>query len=200
MAAKHFSFVIVEKNIDRCRKLTELCSESDIILGDGSEGDVLEEAGIRNCDAFVALSDSSESNILGCLTAEDIGVAKTIAEVEKEQFIGKAESFHIGTIINKPVIAANAIFQLVLDSDPSSSKSFAMKDADVANMEIKQDSILTKCPVKDLKLPRELTFAGLIRDGKGEIVTGNTVFRPGDHVIVFCLSGSLEKVEKLFRK
>ena len=200
LASKRYSFVIVEKNIERCRKLTELCQDADIICGDGSELDVLEEAGINNCDAFIALSDSSESNILGCLTAQDIGVKRTVAEIEKENYIAKGETFNIGAIINKPIITANSIFQIILDSDQSSSKCFAMTDAEVAKMEIRGHSSLTKNPVKDLKLPKDLNFAGLIRDGKGEIVTGNTVFQPGDSVIVFCLNGSLEKVEKLFRK
>lgn len=197
---KQFSFVIVEKNLERCRELTEMCPDSDIIFGDGSEEDVLEEAGIDNCDAFVSLSDSSETNILGCLTAQDAGVWRTIAEIEKEQYIPKAESFNIGAIINKPILAANSIFQLILDSDQSTSRCFAMKDAEVTKMEIKDESPLSKAPVKDLHLPKELNFAGLIRDGKGEIVTGNTVFQKGDSVIVFCLNGSLNKVEKLFRK
>lgn len=200
LAGKRFSFVIVDKNLERCRKLAENCENAEIIYGDGSEQDVLEEAGIDNCDAFVALSDSAESNILSCLTAQDSGVVRTVAEVEKEQFIPKAESFHIGAIINKPIITANAIFQIILDSDQSSSKCFAMKDAEVAKMEIRADSSLTKKMVKDLKLPKELTFAGLIRNGKGEIVTGTTQFQAGDSVIVFCLNGSLDKVEKLFKK
>lgn len=200
LTGKNFSFVIVEKNHDRCRRLTEVCPDAEIIYGDGSEQDVLEEAGINNCDAFISLSDSSESNILGCLTAQDIGVKRTIAEIEKEQYIPKAESFNIGSIINKPIITANSIFQIILDSEQSSSKCFAMKDAEVAKMEIKEGSRLTKFPVKHLHLPKELNFAGLIRDGKGEIVTGNTTFRAGDSVIVFCLNGSLNKVEKLFRE
>ena len=50
----------------------------------------------------------------------------------------------------------------------------------------------------DLKLSLEMTLAGLIRDGKGMLVTGRTVIQPGDHVLVFCLSGSIHKIEKLF--
>lgn len=200
LAGKRFSFVIIDKNLERCRKIAENCADADVIYGDGSEQDVLEEAGLNSCDAFVALSDNSESNILGCITALDCGVPRTIAEVEKEQFIAKAESFRIGSIVNKPIITANAIFQIILDSDQSSSKCFAMKDAEVAKMEIKENSSLTRQPVKELKLPNDLTFAGVIRNGKGEIVTGNTVFKQGDSVIVFCLNGSLDKVERLFRK
>lgn len=197
---KNFSYSIVEKNLDRCRRLAEICTDSEIIYGDGSDEEVLEEAGINNCDAFVALTDSSEGNLLACLAAADKGVKRTVAEIEKEQYIPKAESFNIGSIINKPIITANAIFQLILESDISSPKCFAMKDAEVAKMTIKRDSPLTKSPVKDLRLPKELNFAGLIRNGKGEIVTGSTIFREGDNVIVFCLNGSLNKVEKLFRK
>lgn len=200
LSGKQFSFVVVDKKLERCRNLAESCEGSEVIFGDGSEQDVLEEAGLNNCDAFVALTDNSESNILGCLTALDSGVSLTIAEIEKEQYIAKAESFHIGAIVNKPIITANAIFRIILDSDQSSSKCFAMKDAEVAKMEIKEDSALTKLPVKDLKLPKELNFAGLIRNGRGEIVTGNTVFQPRDSVIVFCLNGSLDKVERLFKK
>lgn len=200
LAQKKYSIVIMEKNIERCRELAAACPDADIIYGDGSEQDVLDEAGIHKCDAFVAMSDNSESNILACLTSKEAGVPRTIAEVEKEQFITKAESFNIGCIINKPIITANAIFQLIIDANSDSSKCFAMTDAEVARMEIKEDSFLTRSPVKDLRLPHELTLAALIRNGKGEIVTGATHLKKGDKVIVFCLNGVLDKVEKIFGK
>ncbi len=44
-----------------------------------------------------------------------------------------------------------------------------------------------------------MTLAGLIRDGRGMLITGNTVIQPGDRVLLFCLAGSLHKVERLFR-
>lgn len=198
LSGKKFSYVIIEKNRERCRELMENCPDCEIICGDASEYDVLEEAGINKCDAFVALTDNTESNILSCLTAEDMGVRKNIAEVEKEQLIAKAESFQLGTIINKPMITANAIFQLILDSNVDSSKCFTLADAEVARLQVKPGSFLTKSAVKDLHLPHELTFAGMTREGRGEMVTGNTTFLPGDTVIVFCLPGALKKVEKLF--
>lgn len=199
-AAQRFNFVIIEKDIDRCRQLTETCPDSEIIFGDAGEYDVLEEAGIRKCEAFVATSDNTESNILACLTASDLGVYRTVAEVEKEQLIDKAESFHIGSVINKPIITANAIFQLILDADASSSKCFALNDAEVARMVIRSDSELVGRPVRELRLPRELTLAGLVRDGQGIIVNGDTQLQAGDTVIVFCLYGALNKVEKVFKK
>lgn len=195
---KNFSCTIIEKDIERCRHLIETCPDSDIICGDGSELDVLEEAGIHKCDAFIALTDNTESNILSCLTARDMGVRKNIAEVEKEQLIDKAESFNLDTIINKPIITANAIFQLILDANVDSSKCFVLPDAEVGRITVKAGSFLTKAKVADLRLPESLTLAGIVRNGKGEMVTGATRFQPDDTAIVFCLAGSLRKVEKLF--
>lgn len=200
MPQANFNCVIVEKDLEHCRRLTQTCHQAQIIYGDAGDIDVLDEAGIGKCDAFIALSDNTENNILSCLTAADMGVKFCIAEVEKERLIDKAESFHISSVINKPILTANAIFQLVLDSDMTSSKCFALADAEVARMKIAGGTYLTEHPVMELKIPAGVTFAGLIRNGQGLMVTGATRFTEGDHVIVFCLKGSLDKVEKLFRR
>ena len=149
-------------------------------------------------DAFVALTDSSETNIFTCLTAKDMGIKKTVADVENIQFISQAENLNIGTVVNKKLLASSSIFQLLLDADSSTSKCLALADADVAELEAREGSKITKAPVKDLSLPKELTLAGLFRDGEGLLINGNTHIRPGDRVLVFCLAGALHKVEKLF--
>ena len=58
---------------------------------------------------------------------------------------------------------------------------------------------ITRSAVRDLKLSSDMTIAGLIRDGRGMLVDGDTHILPGDNVVVFCMRGSLKKVEKLFR-
>ena len=68
----------------------------------------------------------------------------------------------------------------------------------MAEIEAKPKSKITRAAVKDLNLSRDMTIAGLIRDGQGMLVNGNTVIQPGDHVVVFCLTGAIHKVEKLF--
>lgn len=195
-----FSYVIIERDRERCRELMTDCPDCEIICGDAGEQDVLDEAGIGECDAFVALTDNTESNILSCLSAAESGVKKNIAEVEKEQLMPKAENFYIDSIINKPILTANAIFQIILDSNVDSTKCFTLPDAEVGRLLVKEGSFLTKDKVMDLKLPRGVTFAGMIREGRGAMVTGGTILMPGDTVIVFCLPGSLRKVEKLFNK
>ena len=195
---EEFKFKIIESDLERCRKLPMKCPDAEIIHGDARDLDLLAEVGIADTDAFVALSDSSETNILTCLSAKELGVKKTVADVENIQFISQAENLNIGTVINKKLLSSSSIFQLLLDADASTSKCLALADAEVAEIDAQPGSKITKAPVKDLTLPRELTLAGLIRDGKGQLITGATQVMPGDHVLVFCLAGALHKVEKLF--
>ena len=79
-----------------------------------------------------------------------------------------------------------------------SSKCLALPGAEVVRLEIKSGSRVTSSLVKDLKIPEEITFAGLIRNGQSTLVTGQTKFAPGDHVLVVCLKGALQKAKKLF--
>ena len=92
----------------------------------------------------------------------------------------------------------SSIFQLLLDADVSTSKCLALTDAEVAELEVKPNAKITRGPVRDLRLDSTMTLAALIRDGEGMLVTGNTTFRAGDRVMIFCLAGSLHKAEKLF--
>ncbi len=198
MAGDRYRFKVIEIDRNRCLRLAELCGDCEVIHADARDIDVLREEGIDEMDAFVALTDRSETNILTSLSAKEYGVRKTIAEVEDIQYISEAEGLNIGTIINKKLLASSKIFQMMLDADVESSKFMALADADVAEIEVKPKSKVTKGPVKSLSLSHDMTIAGLIRDGRGMLVDGNTEILAGDHVVVFCLAGAIHKIERLF--
>ena len=79
------------------------------------------------------------------------------------------------------------------------SRCLSLEDADVSEIVAAPDSKITRAAVKDLKLPNGMTLAGIVRNGEGMLVSGDTRIQTGDHVVVFSLSGSLNKYEKLFR-
>ena len=190
---------IIESDLNRCNRLTELVdSKVMIINGDGRDLSLLVEEGLETTDAFVALTDNSETNILACLAAKRMGVGKTVAEVEHMDYINMAESLDIGTIINKKIIAASHIYQMMLDADVSNVKCLTLANADVAEFTVKQGAPVTRKPVKDLGLPKGVTLGGLIRDGEGQLITGNTIILPGDHVVVFFMGLMIKKIEKYF--
>ena len=190
---------IIESNMSRCNRLTELVDDDVMVInGDGRDMDLLMEEGIKNTEAFVALTDSSETNILACLAAKRMGVTKTVAEVENVDYINMAESLDIGTVINKKFIAASHIYQMMLDADVSNVKCLTIANADVAEFIVKPGSRITKCAIKDMGLPKGATIGGLIRNGEGILVTGNTIVQPDDHVVVFSLEMMIKKLENFF--
>ena len=198
-APEDMQIKIIESNLERCHRLTDLVDDKVMIInGDGRDLDLLMEEGLKDTDAFVALTGNSETNILACLAAKRMGVVKTVAEVENIDYISMAESLDIGTVINKKMIAASHIYQMMLDADVANVKCLTFADADVAEFKVKEGSRITQKPIKDMGLPKGVTIGGLIRNGEGLLVTGNTMIQPGDHVVVFCLGMMIKKAEKYF--
>lgn len=191
---------IIESDIKRCHKLLELVDDRVMVInGDARDPELLRSEGIDHTDVFMALSDNSETNILACLAAKRAGVSRAVSEVENIDYISMAESLDIGSIINKKKLAASTIFQMMLNTDVSSVKCLTFIQAVVAEFPVNEECLITKKPVKELGLPDGANIGGIIRNGKGMNVTGNTMIQIGDHVIVFCLEHVLKKLEKYFR-
>lgn len=193
---------IIEQDEKRCEKLNTLLCDTDcmVIHGDGRDLGLLVEEGIRNTQAFVALTENAEANILACLTAKRLGVRKTIALVENLDYVSMAEGLDIGTIINKKTIAASHIYQMMLDADVSNMRSLMLVDSDVAEFTAAENSPVTKKAVKDLGLPFGVAIGGLVRDGHGMLVNGNSRIQAGDSVMVFSHEHDMKKVEKYFKQ
>lgn len=189
---------IIDEDRDKCEHLATMLPDCEIVCGDGLDVDVLRENNTSQYDAFMALTDSSEANILACMTAKEFTVPKTVANVENLQFISQAENLNIGTIINKKLLASSYIFQLLLDADEENAKCLSLANADAAELLVKKNARITREPVRKLRLPSEMTLAALVRDGRCYLVNGSTQIQEGDYVVVFCLHGFIHKIEKWF--
>ncbi len=196
----NISAKIIELDEKRCMRLTELLSagEAMIINGDGRDTSLLIDEGIHHTQAFAALTDQTETNILACLAAKRMGVRKTVALVENIEYVTMAEKLDIGTIINKKTIAAAHIYKMLLDADVTNMKCLTVANADVAEFVVKENARITRHAVKDLGLPTDVTIGGLVRDGKGMLVNGNTQILPGDSVVIFGKNMFIKKLDKYF--
>lgn len=197
--SSHIHFHLVEKDHDRIKEISDLIpSNVQVYEGDGRDLSVLEELHMDEETVFIALTENSETNILACLTAKRFNVCKTIAKEENIDYIPLAEKLDIGTIINKKLIAASYIHRELLGIDTKNLKSLTIANADVVELQAKNDTLITRTQVKDLNIPEGITFGGLIRNGIPQMIEGNTVIQPYDSVILFCSGISMTRLNHWF--
>lgn len=197
---EYMSAKVIDMDEKRCDYINEVVDSDQtmVINGDGRDLSLLAEEGIKNTQAFVALTGNAETNILACLTAKRLGVRKTIAMVENLDYVNMAESLDIGTIVNKKAIAASHIYQMMLDADVRNIRFLMTVNADVAEFTAQQGSKVTRKKVYELGLPHGTTIGGLVRHGEGHLVSGNSQIEAGDIVVVFCHNINMSKIEKFF--
>lgn len=194
-----YTVKIIEPNQERCMQLGSLTKQRTLIInGEGYDMELLNDEGFSNQEAFFALTDNDEQNILACVAARRRGVRKTIAQVENIGYFDMAEDLDVGTIINKKVIAASHIYRMLLQGDVDNVKMLTVADADVAEFVVKEGSRVTKKTIMDLGMPHGVNIGGMIRDGKSMLVQGLTQLQAGDKVVVFCIGNTLKKLDKWF--
>ncbi|MFV0290028.1 MAG: Trk system potassium transporter TrkA [Mangrovibacterium sp.] len=193
-----YNIKIIENDPKRCEEVADKLGNALVICGDGRDLDLLREERIENMDAFIAVTGSSEANILACHVAKQLGIRRTVAEVENNAFLAAAESLDIGSLVNKKLIAASYIYKHTLGATVSQANCLTAVDAEVFELLITEGSEITKKPVRDLNLPKEAVFGGVIRGNEAFIVKGDTKMEAGDKLVVFALRSGLKKLKKFF--
>ncbi len=190
---------VLEADRELCEKLSEKLGSALIIHADGSDMSVLKEEGIQDADAFVAVTEHSESNIFACLAARRFGVRKTIAEIENMDYINMAEQLEVGAMLNKKTIAASYIYRLLMKASVQNVQHLTSADAEIVEFVVTENSRITRDVIKNMRLPLDCNIGALMRAGEGILVNGDTQLLPGDQVVVFCKSNELQRVEKFFK-
>ncbi len=196
---KKFNVKLFELNSDRAAELTDSLRSSLIINGDARNINLLESEGVGSMDAFVAVTNNSETNILTCLLARRYGVRKTIALVENIDFIDISQSVGIDTIINKKLATASYIIRFTMTAEVISTKCLTSVDAEVFEFHAKEGSPITKKPIRKLNFPKQAIIGGFIRGESGYIARGDMQIQPGDKVVVFALPEAFHGVDKMFK-
>lgn len=195
----HHNIKLIEINREKSYRLSNLLKNTLVINGDGRDMDLLAEEKLEKMDACVALTGSSETNILACLHAKSLGVKKTIAEVENFNYINLAVNLGVDTIINKKLSAASRIFRFTTTSGQVASvKCLRGTDAEVLEFVAKPGSKITKDKLKNIGFPKDAIVGGVVRDKESIIAIGSTKIKAGDRVVIFALPSAFKEVGKYF--
>ena len=191
---------IIEADRDRCLELSERLDDKVIIVnGDGRNSDMLLEEGIKDYDAFLALTKNDEANVLACVVAKKFGVSRTIADVENIEYISLAEEMGVDAVINRKLITAGRIFKFTLSGQARMVRYMSGTEAEVLEYTAAPGSAITKAPLREISFPKDAVIGGVIRGTEGLIAVGDTQIEAYDHVAVFALPSAVKEVDKLFR-
>lgn len=193
-----YNIKLIEINREKAYRLSNYLNNTLVINGDGTNIELLMQEGLKRMDAFIAVIGNSETNILSCLLAKNLGVKRTIAEIENIDYITLAEQMGIDAVINKKVIAASRIFRYTMTGEVSTIKCLTGSEGEALEFVVQPDSRATKGRVGEIDFPKDAIIGGVIRDKNCFIANGDTEIQANDHVVVFALPPALNDIGKFF--
>jgi trk system potassium uptake protein TrkA len=198
LADKKFNVILVEQNKNKAFELADQLPDVMVINGDGRNVELLEEEGLEAMDAFICVTENSETNIMSCLMAKSKNVKKAIALVENMDYFQLSHSIGIDTLINKKLLTANTIFRYIRRGEVVDLTTLNSLNAEILEFIVKPESKVNGMQIRDIDFPRSATIGGVIKEGEGVIALGGYKIEAGDRVVVCCLPRALDKVESLF--
>lgn len=193
-----YRVTLVNKDKERCKWLAEHLPDTLVINGDYKNIEMLVEEGLEQMDAFLALTESSETNIITSLSAKNHGVYKTIAHVDTREYIHISHSIGVDSLINKKLVAANEISRYLKKGNVEAVSGIYGVDAEFIQYSVNKNNRLTKHPLKELHFPETAIVAGVIRGEDVFIPDGDFQLHLNDKAIVLALPEAKLSLEKLF--
>lgn len=195
---------IIEQSRKKCENLCETLPNAIIIHGDATDHDLLIEEGIKEADAFVALTGLDEENIIASLFANAQGVHKIIAKVNEDSRARMVEGLGIDSIVSAKSVTADAIISYVRARQNSYSSAnietmYRLVDDRVEALEfiIKEEAYYTNVPLKDLPTKRNNLIACIARNRQIIIPNGNDSFQVGDSVVVITMDKKVQDIRDI---
>lgn len=182
---------IIEMDRARCEKLSILLPKAMIIHGDATDSKLLEEEGIADMDAFVALTGFDEENLFLSLHTRKVSKVKNIVKINRIRVDEVSDELNLGSVVSPKFITTEFILQYVRAMENSKSNNsvetlYKLMDSRVEALEFMVEDTpgLTGVQLQDLKLKKNLLLCCINRGGELITPTGQDCLLSGDSVII----------------
>ena len=185
---------IIEQSREKCQELSESLDRAVVIEGDGAQQELLLEEGLKTLDAFVALTGMDEENILISIFAATQKVPTVISKINRNELANMAVKLGLDCVISPKRIVSDVIVRYARALENSRGSNVEtlyniMDDkAEVLEFNVKSDFKQVNIPLRDLELKQNILIAGIIRDRKPIIPSGDDCIMKNDKVIVVVTS------------
>lgn len=191
LAAEGHDVVLVESNPEKAQNARDT-QNALVITGNGASTHVLDSAGAQGADMICAVTDVDEVNIVACVTARTLGIAKRVARVKDLDYYdtGAGRSMRavgVDIMINPDLAAAREIERLVSLPGASDVSDFGGAQMRMVGMYVADDSRAIGVPLKDLEDrvgPQRATVVAVLRKDKTIVPNGDFTLRGGDHIFL----------------
>ena len=192
------SVKIIDMNVSKTERAAKMLKNSLIIKGDGTDIELLNSEGIKEVDAFVAVTQIDEKNIVATILAKDLGVKKGIVHVTRTDLMPVVDHIGVDSVVSKSAATVDAILKFVRKGVVVSVTSLEGTDVEAIELIPQLDSKVTKKPIKDCNFPDGTIIGAQMHVNEITIPTGESIIVPGDKVVVFTRADAIPEVEKLF--
>jgi trk system potassium uptake protein TrkA len=189
---------LIEQDPELCQALAEELEDVIVLNTEGTDIDTLKHEGIDGCDAYVAVTDSEETNILCSLLAKSHGAKRAIAIVDRHEFVTLAPSLGVDACISPRLVTASAVLKYVRPSGVASLATIEHSNAEVLEIALPSQSPILGRPLKEIDMPEGALIGIVVRGEDVVIPDGEDHLEAGDHVIVFTLPEAISRVERFF--
>jgi len=198
---------LIERNDHDAKELSFALEDTEVLHGDGSNAEVLATAGLADMDTFITATQDDETNVMTSLLAKNLisrknpdSQAKTIAMVNKEEYLVLSSTIGLDIALNKKILAGNEIIKFIRRGELISVAHLHGFDMDIVEVQVSKGSPICKSPLKklDASLYGKILIGTFFRDGRWKIAMGDTHLQAGDRAIAACSSSMLRDLQKLF--
>lgn len=197
---------LIEKDSALAQELSDLLPKTVVVQGDGAQQDLLLEEDLLSKDAFVALTGIDEENILMSIFAATHRVPKVIAKVNRDELAALAVNLGLDSIVSPRKSISDVVvrYARALQNSLGSSMEtlYQLMDGKAEALEflVRDEPNLVGIPLKDLKTQSGILLAGIIRDHKAIIPSGDDAILSGDRVIVLATSRRVHDLSDILAK
>lgn len=198
---------LIERNDYDAKELSFSLEHTEVLHGDGSDAEVLATAGLADMDTFITATQDDETNVMTSLLAKNLinektpdSQAKTIAMVNKEEYLVLSSTIGLDIALNKKILAGNEIIKFIRRGKMLSVAHLHGFDMDIVEFNVTDGSQICKAPLKKMDpfFYGKILIGAVYRDGHWQIAMGDTHLQEGDKAIAVCGSMMLKDLQRLF--
>jgi len=173
------------------------------LVGNGTEYDVLSEAGAASADLFIAVTNSDELNMLSCFAAKKMGAKHTVARIRelennRESLNFMRQQLDLSLAINPERMAAEAIYNILRLPSATKVEIFPNSMLEMIEVQLRKDSPLNGLSLIDLRKHNKHNFlvCTVERDGQLYIPNGLFKLKSEDKLGIITMNNEAQKVLK----